>query len=414
MSDAAARAAEAAARASYGRLLAWLSARTRDVAAAEDALAEALRAALETWPGRGVPAAPEAWLLTVARRNLGRRARHARVHASAEPALALLAEEAGREAGPFPDERLGLLFVCAHPEIEPATRAPLMLQTVLGLDAARIAGAFLVSPAAMGQRLTRAKARIREAGLRFEVPERAEWAPRLAAVLDAVYAAYGSAWPDMAGVDPRLTGLAAEALHLARLLAALLPEEPEARGLAALILHCEARRPARRDAAGRLVPLAEQDPARWDRALAEEAEAHLAAAARAGRAGRFQVEAAIQSAHAARTVMGGTPWGAIATLYELLLRIAPSAGALLGRAAAVAEARGPAEGLALLDAMAPDVPASWQPYWAVRAHLLARLGATEAAAEAYGRAIGLSSEPGERAFLQDRLAMLHGAAIRTT
>jgi predicted RNA polymerase sigma factor len=218
----------------------------------------------------------------------------------------------------------------------------------------------------------------------------------------------------MAGVDPRLTGLAAEALHLARLLAALLPEEPEARGLAALILHCEARRPARRDAAGRLVPLAEQDPALWDRALAEEAEAHLAAAARAGRAGRFQVEAAIQSAHAARTVMGGTPWGAIVTLYDLLLRIAPSAGALLGRAAAVAEARGSAEGLAVLDGMAPDLPPSWQPYWAVRAHLLARLGDATAAAEAYGRAIGLTSEPGERAFLQDRLAMLHGAAIRTT
>jgi RNA polymerase sigma-70 factor (ECF subfamily) len=407
VSGAAARAAaEAAARSHYGRLLAWLSRRTRDLAAAEDALAEALRAALESWPRHGIPDAPEAWLLTVARRNLSRRARHAGVQAAAAPTLALLAEEAARAVPSVPDERLGLLFVCAHPAIEPPLRAPLMLQAVLGLDAARIAGAFLVSPAAMGQRLVRAKARIRDAGLRFEVPGTAEWSARLAAVLDAVYAAYGSAWPDMAGVDPRLTGLAEETLHLARLLAALLPDEPEARGLAALILHCEARRPARRDARGRLVPLAAQDPAAWDRALAGEAEAHLAAAARAGRAGRYQLEAAIQSAHAARPVIGETPWGAIVALYDQLLRVAPSAGARLGRAAAVAEARGAAEGLALLDAMAPEVPRAWQPAWAVRAHLLARLGRGDEARAAYDRAIGLTSEPGERGFLQDRRAAL--------
>ncbi|WP_137126055.1 RNA polymerase sigma factor [Roseomonas sp. HF4] len=409
MSDAAARAAaEAVARTQYGRLVAWLARRTRDIAAAEDALAEALRAALETWPARGVPDAPEAWLLTVARRHIGRRARHSGVQAAAVSALAMLADEAARDAPDMPDERLGLMFVCAHPEIEPALRAPLMLQAVLGLDAARIAGAFLVSPAAMGQRLTRAKARIRDRGLRFEVPGLEDWAPRLGAVLDAVYAAYGSAWPDMAGVDRRLTGLAQEALHLARLLAALLPEEPEARGLAALILHCEARRAARRDAAGHLVPLTEQDPGAWDAALAAEAETHLAAAARAGRAGRFQVEAAIQSAHAARGVMGGTPWAAIVALYDLLLRVAPSAGALLGRAAAVAEARGAAEGLALLDAAAGEAPPAWQPLWAVRAHLLARLGRAAEAREAYDRAIGLTSEPGERAFLQARRAALPG------
>jgi len=409
MSEAAARAAaEAVARTQYGRLVAWLARRTRDIAAAEDALAEALRAALETWPARGVPDAPAAWLLTVARRHLGHRARHAGVQAAAATALAMLAEEAARDAPDLPDERLGLMFVCAHPEIEPALRAPLMLQAVLGLDAARIAGAFLVSPAAMGQRLTRAKARIRDRGLRFEVPGREEWAPRLGAVLEAVYAAYGSAWPDMAGVDRRLTGLVEEALHLARLLAALLPEEPEARGLAALILHCEARRPARRDAAGRLVPLAEQDPGAWDAALLAEAEAHLAAAARAGRAGRFQLEAAIQSAHAARGVMGGTPWTAIVALYDLLLRVAPSAGALLGRAAAVAEARGPEEGLVLLDAAAGEAQPDWQPYWAVRAHLLARLGRAAEAGAAYDRAIGLSAEPGERAFLQARRAALRG------
>ena len=241
--------AETVARAAYGRLLAYLAARSRDVAAAEDALAEAFRAALETWPERGVPDQPEAWLFKAARRNLTHAGRRASVRAAAGPTLQLLAEERqDREPAPFADERLKLLFVCAHPAIDPAARAPLMLQTVLGLDAARIASAFLVAPAAMGQRLVRAKTRIRDAGIAFAVPEPTELPERLGAVLDAIYAAYGSGWEDVAGADARRKGLVAEAIWLARLVVALLPGEPEARGLLALMLYCESRSAARRDA----------------------------------------------------------------------------------------------------------------------------------------------------------------------
>jgi RNA polymerase sigma-70 factor (ECF subfamily) len=394
------RAAEDAARASYGRLVAILAARTRDVAAAEDALADAFAAALSAWPERGVPANPEAWLLTAARRGLSHGRRHAGVADAALPTMLQLAEEAeDREAHAIPDERLRLLFVCAHPAIDPAARAPLMLQTVLGLDAARIASAFLVAPATMGQRLVRAKARIRDAGIRFAVPEPAEMPERLESVLDAVYAAYGSGWDDVDGADPRRRGLADEALWLARLVAALLPDEPEPKGLLALILHCEARRPARRGPGGRFVPLAEQDPSLWSRTAAAEAEAALEAAARAGRLGRFQLEAAIQSAHAARARLGAVPWRSIALMYEALVRIAPTAGALVGRAAAVAEAAGAEAGLALLDDVPADLVAAYQPAWALRAHLLSRLGRPDEARAARVRAAGLSEDPAVRAFL---------------
>ncbi len=250
MADGARGTAEAVARAAYGRLVAYLAARSRDVAAAEDALAEAFAAALRVWPETGVPERPEAWLFTAARRQLIQAGRRQAVRGAAEPTLALLAEERqDRAPDAFPDERLKLLFVCAHPAIDPAARAPLMLQTVLGLDAARIASAFLVAPAAMGQRLVRAKTRIREAGIAFAVPEPEELPERLAAVLDAIYAAYGSGWEDAAGTDARRKGLTAEAIWLARLVTALLPGEPEARGLLALMLYCEARAAARRDAA---------------------------------------------------------------------------------------------------------------------------------------------------------------------
>ncbi|HYE00462.1 MAG TPA: DUF6596 domain-containing protein, partial [Alphaproteobacteria bacterium] len=386
--SAAEAAAEAAARASYGRLLAWLAARSRDVAAAEDALAEAFRAALSAWPERGVPERPEAWLLTAARRSLGQAARHRAVRAEAAATLNLLADEAQAAAddpASLPDERLKLLFVCAHPAIDPAARAPLMLQTVLGLDAARIASAFLVAPAAMGQRLVRAKARIRDAGIGFAVPERREWPDRLDSVLEAVYAAYGSGWEDVAGADPRRRGLAEEALWLARLVAALLPTEPEAGGLLALILHCEARRRARRGPDGAFVPLAAQDTALWSAPLIAEAEAVLARAAAGGRPGRFQLEAAIQSAHAARARTGHVDWPGVALLYEGLARLSPTIGALVGRAAAVAEWQGAARGLALL-AELPEEAAGYQPFWALTAHLEARLGRSAAARAAYERA----------------------------
>jgi RNA polymerase sigma-70 factor (ECF subfamily) len=406
-------AAEAAARDCYGRLVAYLSARSRDLAAAEDALSEAFRAALETWPKDGVPDKPEAWLLAAARRNLIDDARHERVQARAVPALQLAAER--RQAAPnisngnaevIPDERLKLMFVCAHPAIDPGSRTPLMLQTVLGLDAARIASAFLVAPAAMSQRLVRAKAKIRDAGIPFEVPGPADLPARLGPVLEAVYAAYGTGWEDAAGVDPRRRGLAGEAMWLGRILVQLVPADPEARGLLALLLHCEARRAGRRSPAGGYVPLAEQDTDLWSRPMTEAAERELTAAAALGTIGRFQLEAAIQSAHAARAFTGQTDWDAVALLYEELVRLAPTLGALVGRAAALANARNPGAGLSALDAIDSRSVLSYQPYWAVRAHLLARLGNPRAAREAYAHAIGLSEDRPVREFLirsRDRL-----------
>lgn len=396
------RAVELAARDSYSRLIAFLAARSRDVAAAEDALADAFHAALETWPRAGVPEKPEAWLLTAARRRLIDSARHARVHADAVPTLLAVADEAQDLASTdtmFPDERLKLLFICAHPAIDAAARTPLMLQTVLGLDAARIASAFLVRPSAMGQRLARAKAKIRDAGIAFELPETKELPPRLDAVLQAIYAAYGSGWDDVAGADPRRKGLAVEAIDLGRLLLRLMPAEPEAMGLLALMLHCEARRDARRTAAGGYVPLSEQDVARWSRPMIEEAERFLMAAEQVGQVGRFQLEAAIQSMHARRAWTGRTDWEAIALLYEGLVRLAPTIGALVGRAAAVAEARGDATGWALLEAIPAEAIKSYQPYWALAAHLLKRMQRSGEAASAYSRAIGLCEDPAMREFL---------------
>ncbi|MGO4727132.1 MULTISPECIES: RNA polymerase sigma factor [unclassified Inquilinus] len=398
------RAVERAARDSYGRLVTFLAARSRDLAASEDALADAFRIALETWPRDGVPDRPEAWLLTAARRRLVDGARHARVQADAMPDLLAAADEAQAlaEADSFPDERLKLLFVCAHPAIDPAMHTPLMLQTVLGLDAARIASAFLVKPSAMGQRLSRAKVKIRDAGIAFELPEARDLAPRLDAVLQAIYAAYGSGWEDVAGADPRRKGLAAEAIELGRLLRPLMPAEPEVEGLLALMLYCEARRGARRSPAGDFVPLSQQDTERWSKPMLAEAERILAAAAQDGRMGRFQLEAAIQSAHAQRARIGSTDWEAVALLYEGLVRLGPTIGALVGRAAAVAEARGAAAGWALLQDIPAGAVSSYQPYWALAAHLLRRLG--QPADTAYERAIGLCEDPAMRDFLVRQMA----------
>lgn len=398
------RAIEAVARASYGRLIAYLSARTRDVAGAEDALSEALLAALTTWPQEGVPQQPEAWLLTTARRRLIDRARHARTHAESTLTLQLITEQAEdpMPAEKFPDERLKLLFVCAHPAIDPDIHTALMLQTVLGLDAARVARAFLISPTTMGQRLVRAKAKIRDAGIAFAVPEEHELPQRLDAVLEAIYAAYGSGWEDVAGVDPRRRGLVDEAIWLARVLVQRMPEQPEARGLLALMLYCEARRPARRAPDGRYIPLSEQDVQAWSAPMTAEAERELFAAAKYAHPGRFQLEAAIQSVHAERARTGCTDWGAIALFYENLVHLAPTLGARIGHAAAVAEVKGPAAGLALLNEIEIKIVNTYQPYWAVRAHFLRELGRATEASDAFDRAIGLAEDDAVRQFLLKR------------
>jgi predicted RNA polymerase sigma factor len=289
--------------------------------------------------------------------------------------------------------------VCAHPAIDPAMHTPLMLQTVLGLDAARIAQAFLIAPKTMGQRLFRAKTKIRSGGIPFEIPQQRDLPERLDAVLEAIYAAFGIGWDDMAGADQRGRDLAEEATWLARVLLQLMPGEAEIQGLLALMLHCEARRPARRGPDGRYIPLSEQDPTRWSVPLIEEAERHLSEAFTQGRSGRFQLEAAIQSVHAERARTGRTDWAAIALFYERLIRISPALGTQAGYAAAVAEAKGPEAGLAVLDSIDRDAVADYQPYWAVRAHLLQRLGKTREAADAYDRAIGLAEDPAVKEFL---------------
>jgi RNA polymerase sigma-70 factor (ECF subfamily) len=402
----AARAAEDAARHSYGRLLSWLAWQWRDIAAAEDALAEAFALALARWPTEGVPSAPEAWLLTTARRQLLMAARRQRL--ADDPALTVLwpsEHDAQPEAPALPDSRLRLMFVCAHPAIDVTVRSALMLQTVLGLDAARIASAFLVSPEAMTKRLVRAKHKIKATGIRFEEPEAAEWPPRLGAVLEAIYAAYTLHW-DHAEAAAGLQ-LADEALYLARLVSTLLPNEPEALGLASLLSHAEARRPAQRDAGGGFVALDEQHTGLWDRDLLQQADGLLAQASAHGRPGPYQLEAAIQAAHMDGLAAGAVPWADITRLYERLLAGAPTLGAAIGHAVAAAHAAGdPVVGLRLLDAIEPARVAGHAPCWAARARLLAWAGQHVAAAAAYRRASALTADPAVRDWLARRLATL--------
>lgn len=333
-------------------------------------------------------------------------ARRRRTGEEAAAVLELMSEALSPESddqSPIPDDRLRLMFACAHPAIDAGVRAPLMLQTILGFDASTIASAFLVSPATMGQRLVRAKSRIKHAGVPFRVPGRGELRERLDAVLEAIYAAFAEGWSDPAGTEARRRNLAEEGIWLGRLVVSLLPDEPEALGLLSLMLHADARRDARRDAQGEFVPLAEQGPVRWNAPLIDEAERLLVRASGMGATGRYQLEAAVQSAHAARRLTGKTDWPAIEKIYDALFSITGSPVVAMNRAIAVAEARGAAEGLVLLDALTPDERLTeYQPYWAARAELLARTGDARAAREAYRRAIGLESDPAVRRFLQRR------------
>lgn len=401
-----AAAAERVARESYGRLLALLAARTRDVAAAEDALADAFAAAISAWPRGGVPDNPEAWLFAAAKRKLIDASRRKRTANEGEAQLLLNVEEIEAEtaAGDMPDRRLGLMFACAHPAIEESVRTPLMLQVVLGFSAERIGAAFLVEPTAMGQRLVRAKKKIRDAGIGFDVPEPAEWGVRFAAVLDAIYAAYGAGWSDPLGADPERRGLAEEAVWLARVLASQVREEPEPLGLLSLMLHLEARRPARRDQDGRFVPLDEQDVGLWRRELMLEAEAALRAAAAMKRPGRYQLEAAIQSAHATRAWRGEADWDAIVLLYGALSELTGSPVARLNAAAAIARRDGPECGLDAAEEVAQRHPVmnDYQPYWALKADICARLGRAEAARAAYDEAILREDDRAVIAFLKSR------------
>lgn len=398
--------AEAVARRSYGKLIAILAARLGDVAGAEDALSDAFAAALAEWPAKGVPRNPEAWLIAIARRRMIDAMRRRRVRHDASDHLRLMAEEleaAASEAPAIPDARLGLMFACAHPAIEPAVRAPLILQTILGFDLKTIAAAFLVSPASMGQRLARAKAKIRHAGIALRVPDTTDMRARLEAVLESAYAAYSEGWSDPLGAEALLRDLAEEAIWLARLIVELLPQEPEALGLLALMLYSHARLAARRNPAGDFVPLSDQDPRLWDAALIDEAEALLVRASAFNRFDRYQLEAAIQSAHVAGHRSGATDWPAIERLYDGLITITGSPVAAINRAIAVAQTQGPAAGLAALPTLGPGSRlTAFQPYWAARAELHARLGEITAAQEAYAHAIALETDPAIRRFLHQR------------
>jgi RNA polymerase sigma-70 factor (ECF subfamily) len=376
--------------------VAILAAQDRNIAAAEDALSDALLAALHHWPRTGIPANPDAWLLTAARNRQRNAARARTLHQRSEPDLLLTLTPS--DDAPVPDERLRLLFVCAHPAIDPAARAPLMLQTVLGLDAARIARAFLVEPAALSQRLVRAKARIRDTGLRFALPDPDDLPDRLAEVLDALYAAFTQGWDglDTPDAPEALTG---EAIWLARLLVQSLPQEPEPKGLLALMLYCTARRASRRDASGNFIPLEAQDSRLWNRDQIIEAENLLTDAARAARFGRYQCEAAIQSVHIQRPITGQLNLAALRTLYDLLVAQTDGIGARIGRAVVLAESGDPAAALADLDALDPARIATHQPFWVARARISRLSGDAATAQAALQRALALTDDPATRAFL---------------
>jgi RNA polymerase sigma-70 factor (ECF subfamily) len=300
------------------------------------------------------------------------------------------------------------MFACAHPAIEKGLRAPLILQTILGLTAEDISAAFLIPPATMGQRLVRAKTRLRDAGIPFSVPEKEELGERLQAVLDAIYAAYAKGWNEVG--DAGVPEIANEAIWLGRLVVSLLPDEPEAKGMLALMLYAEARRGARRNASGAYVPLEQHDVNLWDDSQIALAEQLLRDASRGGATGRYQLEAAIQSAHTARRITGVGNWDIVVRLYDHLLALTGSPVVVLNRAVALAEIEGPEAALAAIAPLAADKRMlGYQPYWAARGHLLARSGQRNEAVEAFTVAIGLTTDEAVRTYLQGLLSGLNDA-----
>ncbi|GHF54443.1 RNA polymerase sigma factor [Streptomyces griseosporeus] len=384
---------EAVFRAEYGRAVAVLVRFLGDIDLAEEAVQEAFTTAVRKWPETGVPPSPAGWIITTARnRAVDRLRREATRDARHAEAALLHAPDPPPEEGPVRDDRLRLIFTCCHPALAPQARVALTLRLLGGLTTAQIARAFLVPEATMAQRLVRAKAKIRKARIPYRVPRDADLPDRLQGVLAVVYLIFNEGYTG----DP---GLCAEAVRLGRLLAELMPDEPEVTGLLALMLLTESRRPARTDAGGALVPLPEQDRGRWDAALIAEGQDLVRRCLRRGRPGPYQIQAAINAVHSDAPTADATDWRQILRLYDQLTALAPGPVVALNRAVAVAEVDGPAAALELVDALALD---DYHVFHAVRADLLRRLGRATEAAREYDAAIRLTESAAERTVLERR------------